>query len=293
MQKPPAMEGLTRVLSGFQDTLDECWELLDKRRAYSESRGPLDNWQWHLTVKEDLAIFRDRIAVHNIKLSMALNCLDITNFDSLRKLILSTAEWLARQIHHDQASPGPLADDLPTMPECQPSMPQLAALIAELIPDSDVIHHTLAAIMEGRHGSLRNIPLVEGLDEAVFHLDQAAKVQENDPLHTISSVLRAYWLLKATETADEYQAAVAHPSFREFEAQLTQFGMTLPLFFARLEDKILLAHKDALGDSPEAPPADEIRHRIEKDKNRWLEHRQPRVHRDGLDPRRGKRVMQW
>lgn len=284
MQKSPATESLTRVLSGFQDTLGECWELLDKRRVHGERQGAINNWQWHLTVKDDLAFFRDRIAVHNIKLSMALNCLNITNFDNFRKLILSTTEWLGRQIHHGR----------PTIPECQPSTPQLAASIANLIPDT--LHHTLAAIMEGRHGSLRSIPLAEGVDEAVFHLDQATKkkFQENDHVHTISSILRAYWLLKATEMADEYRAAVTHPSFLEFETQLAQFGMTLPLFFARLEDKILLVHQGVLKDKPEAHQMDEIRDRIEKDKNRWLEHRQPGgPRRDSLDPRQGKRVMRW
>ncbi len=292
MQKSPATESLTRVLSGFQDTLDECWELLDKRRAYGESRGAINNWQWHLIVKDDLAIFRDRIAVHNIKLSMALSCLNITSFDSLRNLILSTTEWLGRQIHHEQVSPEPLTDDRPTIPECQPSTPQLAASTANLIPNA--LHHTLTAIMEGRHGSLRSIPLVDGVDEAVFHLEQATKkFQENDHVHTISSILRAYWLLKATERADEYRAAVTHPSFLEFETQLTQLGMTLPLFFARLEDKILLVHQGVLGDKPETPHIDEMRDRIEKDKNRWLEHRQSGPRRDSLDPRQGKQVMQW
>ncbi|KAK0705466.1 hypothetical protein B0H67DRAFT_649793 [Lasiosphaeris hirsuta] len=292
VQKSPATESLTRVLSGFRDTLNECWELLDKRRAYGESRGAINNWQWHLFVKDDLAIFRDRIAVHNIKLSMALNCLNITNFDHLRTLILSTAEWLGRQIHHEQVSPETVSNDRPTISECRPSTPQLAASTANLIPD--LLHRTLTAIMKRRHGSLTSIPLADGVDEAVFHLDRATKkFQENDDhVHTFSSILRAYWLLKATEMTDEYRTVVAHPSFVEFETQLAQFGMTLPLFFARLEDKILLAHQGALRDKPGAPTVYEIQDRIEKDKNRWLEYRQSGPRRDNLDPRQGGKVMQ-
>lgn len=285
LQKSPATESLKRVLSGFQDTLNECWELLDKQRVHDRSRGAINNCVWHLTVKKDLVNFRDRIAVHNIKLSMALECLNLTNVDGLRKLILSTTEWLSRQIHHEP----------PTAPaQCQLSTPRLADSVVDLVPDT--IHDTLAVIMKDRHGSLENIPLAEGVDEAVYHLDQATKksLQENNDLvHTVSSILRAYWLLKATEMADEYRAAVAHPSFREFEAQLADFGMTLPLFFSRLEKEIILAHQGALEDELEAPHVDEIRDRIEQEKDRWLKHCRQGRQRDSLDPRHGKKVMQW
>ncbi|KAK3389244.1 hypothetical protein B0H63DRAFT_518480 [Podospora didyma] len=292
-QSSAAAQGLTQVLGGFQDTLAECWKLLSKRQNYSEGRGAISNLKWYLFVKDDLDRLRDRIAFHNIKFFVDSTS---SNFSLLKNTILSCTEWLGRRLQRLEASLQVNTDTQALVGSETGSLVSRERVAAAIvIPDS--LDRILTVIAKRRHGSLTNIPLVDGLDEAVFCLDRATQWnirrqrQESDHIGKAANIMRAYWLLNITKAANEYQTAISHASFGDFGRQLSEYGMSLPLFFAQLEEKIVLVYEKLLGEQNESHCAEDLKKVVEREKDIWVEHRQPGSSLDSQDPRDGKRVM--
>lgn len=70
-------EHLSQIFGRFKETLEECWALLERQSFYGTHQGPIFNIRWFLQVKDEIDILRDRIATLNIKLSIALKCLEM------------------------------------------------------------------------------------------------------------------------------------------------------------------------------------------------------------------------
>jgi len=60
---------LTQVLGDFNETLRDCFQLMDDKSVYATQQGFLYNIQWYIRVKDDVEQLRDRIAFLNIKVS--------------------------------------------------------------------------------------------------------------------------------------------------------------------------------------------------------------------------------
>lgn len=167
------------------------------------------------------------------------------NEDDLRILILESTDLILERI--GLAERNILGEPRPRDPEPLPNrmldIPQ---------PVSDI----LVSMAKNRYGSLESIPVVQGVDEIVFHLDRATQwhlrrepsrstLGENHPKPSrsnhafkMASILTAYWLLHATKEASEYRMITAHPitSIDEFEKQLVRWGMTTHRFISKLEE---------------------------------------------------------
>lgn len=98
------------------------------------------------------------------------------------------------------------------------------------------------SIAAARYGSPNSIPMAQGVDEIIFYLDRAtqwhARRQSTQSLHAFkyANVLRAYWLLQATKSSDDYQEAITTISVAVMERHFPRLGMTARRFFAKLED---------------------------------------------------------
>jgi len=66
-----------QVFGSFKDTLEDCRRLLEREAVYGNHQGPRYNLQWFLRVKDEVNMHRDRIAVLNAKLSLALESLEM------------------------------------------------------------------------------------------------------------------------------------------------------------------------------------------------------------------------
>lgn len=99
-----------------------------------------------------------------------------------------------------------------------------------------------STIAESRYGALTNITIAEGVDEAIFYLDQATQRDTRRPsaqqchAFKMANILRAYWILQTTRGGDEYRAASNTVSVEEFERRFPRLGMTTRRFFGRLEE---------------------------------------------------------
>jgi hypothetical protein len=68
---------LEAIFANFKETLEDCRRLLESQSRYSTPQGPVSNIQWYLLVKDEVDMHRDRIAVLNSKLSLALQSLEM------------------------------------------------------------------------------------------------------------------------------------------------------------------------------------------------------------------------
>src|SRR5437016_4584408 len=66
----------------------------------------------------------------------------------------------------------------------------------------------LVSIATTMYGSLANIPITQGVDEAIFYLDRATQWHirrhstQNRQIFRLANILRAYWILQATKEGD-------------------------------------------------------------------------------------------
>jgi hypothetical protein len=68
---------LNQIFDNFKETLEACRQLVESQARHGTQRGPLSNIQWFMLVKDDVDMLRDRIAVLNTKLSLALQSLEM------------------------------------------------------------------------------------------------------------------------------------------------------------------------------------------------------------------------
>lgn len=76
-QSPNTPNQFDQIFGSFRDTLEKCWQLLEREKVYGIHQGPVYNIQWFLRVKDEVTMYRDRIAVLNTKLSLALQSLEM------------------------------------------------------------------------------------------------------------------------------------------------------------------------------------------------------------------------
>jgi hypothetical protein len=173
------------------------------------------------------------------------------------------------------------------------------------------------SITAAQYGSPNSIPMAQGVDEIIFYLDRAThwhtRRQSTQSLHAFkyANVLRAYWLLQATKSSDEYQTAITPMSVTIFEEQFPRLGMTARRFFSKLEDvsggwccpqrailtskqRIFETHTLILQSGERIPPLIRLQQIIEQDRNAWQEHEtwEPKPEEDD-NPRRGEKVATW
>jgi hypothetical protein len=77
-QLAPTSGQLSQIFSNFRETLEDCRQLLESQARFGDHRGgPVSNFEWFLLVKDEVNMHRDRIAVLNAKLSLALQSLEM------------------------------------------------------------------------------------------------------------------------------------------------------------------------------------------------------------------------
>lgn len=65
------------IFADFHHTLEDCQRFLDRNNHFAAQRGPMANIQWALWAKDEVDMHRDRIAVLNLKLNLALQSLQM------------------------------------------------------------------------------------------------------------------------------------------------------------------------------------------------------------------------
>jgi hypothetical protein len=194
---------------------------LEKRATNRNRQGAFYNFQWFLLVKDDVQILRDRISFCNIKLSVALRCLELERQDGTRQLLWGIAEFMDQRFNELERAAGIRPGE---EPERSLDMPRS-------------IRNYLVAITTSRYGDLRNIPVEQGIDETVFYLDRATQwhrrrgsPDSSPPCRAsrLYNIFRAYALLQATKTA------TPPVNYDEFERYFPRLGMTVQRFMQKL-----------------------------------------------------------
>ncbi|KAK4120037.1 hypothetical protein N657DRAFT_636913 [Parathielavia appendiculata] len=261
---------LDAIFGNLKETLEDCRRLLDSRSHYGtrQGQGPVSNIQWFLLVKDEVDMLRDRIAILTSKLSLALQSLEIETRDGQTVLMLECTNVVLERID--------LLDDrfsrflgVPLSTEARRRQIEVPQQLQDL----------LASITLTRYDSLTSIPMIKGVEEAIFYWDRAtrwhARRRSVQPCQAfkLANILRAYWLLQATKAGDEYLAATSTVSVeRQIGQQFPQLGMTARRFFSNLEDRILEAHTKLTQTGEQTPPLHQLRTVIEQDINAWQEH---------------------
>ncbi|KAK3990431.1 hypothetical protein QBC44DRAFT_264691 [Cladorrhinum sp. PSN332] len=272
-----ASRGVSHVLGSFKGVLDECAVLVEQKASYGTRQGPIPNFQWFLLVKDDVQILRDRIAVCNIKLSLALRCLELERQDGTTQLLYGLADYLGQRMTEleNVIRPG-------GQPERTLDMP-------------DSIRSYLLATTTSRYGDLGGISVDQGIDETVFYLDRATQWHKRRQSPQASPVCRAarlYNLFRAYSLLQATKAAVPRATMDDFETYFPRLGMTIQRFLQKLGERILAAYDAFIREAGPLPSEAEILDIIEPESNIWEEHRhwKPRQQEDD-DPRRGARVL--
>lgn len=65
------------IFADFRRTLEECQHFLERNSRFATQAGPMSNLQWALWAKDEAEMHRDRIAVLNLKLNLALQSLQM------------------------------------------------------------------------------------------------------------------------------------------------------------------------------------------------------------------------
>ncbi|GAB1312830.1 hypothetical protein MFIFM68171_03040 [Madurella fahalii] len=278
---------LSQIFGRFKETLEECWALLERRSCYGTHHGPAFNIQWFLRVRDDIDLLRNRIATLNIKLSIALKCVEIETSDGNRVLMKEYTDLLLHRIElaESRLSNMILGQSMPTESTRRLDIPK-------------PLHDSLVTISTTRYGSMAALPIVQGVEETIFYLDRATRwhargeSRQRCQAFKLANILRAYWLLQATKEGDEYQAASDNISIEEFERNLPRFGMTTRRFFSQLEEKILEAYDQLARADDRAPPVTRLWEVIEQEKDVWQEHGPLKAQEEEDDnPRRGENVL--
>ncbi|KAK0634056.1 hypothetical protein B0T14DRAFT_508302 [Immersiella caudata] len=284
-QPPEVFLGLDQVLGSFQDIVEQCWAFLQERASYGAQNGPLVNLEWHFRgVGDELNRHRDRVVYLNIKLSIALGSLNLSNFVRLQHTLHGIADWIDHRLHQ-------LEDNLILQVQTGQSLireehsplswlngGRAPATSQIIIPQE--INQVLTVIARLQYGSISNVPVVGGVDEIIFYMDQATqwhRRRQSSPASDVckmANTLRAFWLVKAIQAGDEYKRATHNTSFNEFQRQLDDYGMTLSRFLLQLEEKVIQVHEQIVCRMSDLPSVDQLRDRIAMDRDIWATHNQ-------------------
>ncbi|KAH6622697.1 hypothetical protein F5144DRAFT_581216 [Chaetomium tenue] len=279
---------LSPIFDNFRETLEACRRLLESQARHGTHQGPLFNIQWFMLVRDEVTMLRDRIAVLHLKLSLALQSLEIESRDGQTELMLSLTTLILDRLDVIESR---MSRVLGEPPPAETKPPQRLSVPREL---EEFLESTMAA----RCGGPTNIPMCQGVDEVVFYLDRATEWHvrqqsaQPDPAFQWANIYRAYWLLQATKASDEYQAASSTLTVAQLEQDLPRLGMTARRFFTKLEKQIVQAHAQLAQSADGGPPSSNLLlETIRRDSNAWQEHevRRPLQEEDD-NPRRGERV---
>ncbi|KAK3901883.1 hypothetical protein C8A05DRAFT_44566 [Staphylotrichum tortipilum] len=262
---------LDSIFGNLEETLNDCKTLLESRAQFGTQRGPISNYQWFLLVEDEVNMHRDRIAVLTSKLSLALQSMEVEMHEGQTVMMLELADLLLQRM---EAMDSHISRLFRQPPALEPSR-------ALTIPHQ--LATFLTSIATGRYGRATAIPMADGVQEAIFYLDQATKwharrQQAQPPAFRWASLLRASWVLQATKESDEYRASVARMTVEEFERQFPRLGMTTRRFFGKLEVvsdpvcRVFEAHAELVASGEVPPLAEQLREVVEEYRTAWERH---------------------
>lgn len=61
-------DSFMEILGDFEDTLNECFRLLENNRSYNSATGPVNNLCWSVFVLPNVHRLQQRILVHHAKI---------------------------------------------------------------------------------------------------------------------------------------------------------------------------------------------------------------------------------
>ncbi|KAL1838770.1 hypothetical protein VTJ49DRAFT_2232 [Mycothermus thermophilus] len=298
------------IFGDFKQTLEDCGRFLAKRASYESQQGAVSNFKWFLWAKDEVDMHRDRIAVLNAKLSLALQSLEIASRNGHSVLVIELTSLVLDRLDQrfdrlDQRFDQIHAEVLRTRGETLAPATTTSYLLGSSprvnIPSSLAGRFESAAVE--RYES--SIPFCQGIDEAIFYLDRATHWDErrsqseaeaqrqqlqwqrrpsrqqaagdDDGIPSIafrlSRLYHAYWLLQATKRGNEYKAA-AQPIIANFQRQYPLLGMTAKRFVEKLEERILQAYEQLMATTPTPPQPtlDQLERAVDKDGDAWRVH---------------------
>ncbi|KAK4221988.1 hypothetical protein QBC38DRAFT_402426, partial [Podospora fimiseda] len=269
--------GATQVLGNFKGVLDDCVILLEQKGSFGTQQGPVRNFQWFLLVKDDIQILRDRIAVCNIKLSLALRCLEVERQDGTTQLLWGLADFFDQRISE-------LENFIRAgeQPERTLDIPH-------------TIRSYLLAIITSRYGELGAILVDQAIDEIVFYLDRATqshKRRQATQSSPADRAIRLYNIFRAFSLLQTTKEAVPRVTVDDFQTYFPRLGMTLQRFLKKLGERIFAAYVAFIHEVGQMPTESEIWAIVEAESGVWDEHRQWKPkQQQGNDPRRGARLL--
>ncbi|KAK0655083.1 hypothetical protein B0T16DRAFT_486747 [Cercophora newfieldiana] len=135
---PQVLVGLNQILGSFHETVDQCWLFLEERASHGSNDGAINNLAWHFWgVGDELNRHRDRVVYLNIKLSIALGSLNLSNFGRLQHTLHGIADWIDHRLHqlegnlimHTQISQSPVREEAPQIRQTEDENPLIAVQV--------------------------------------------------------------------------------------------------------------------------------------------------------------------
>ncbi|KAL2117149.1 hypothetical protein VTJ04DRAFT_9317 [Mycothermus thermophilus] len=165
------------IFADFRRTLEECQHFLERNSRFATQAGPMSNLQWALWAKDEAEMHRDRIAVLNLKLNLALQSLQIHSGHGIMLLVKELTALLLQKLEDVEARQADILDLLRAHTNevqlLQSAVPPSHLRRTITIP-AMLINRFVSAAAE-RYGPRVRIPFSQGLNEAIFYLDRATK----------------------------------------------------------------------------------------------------------------------
>jgi len=111
------------------------------------------------------------------------------------------------------------------------------------------ISHRLLELAEAECYDFSKMPIIAGLESAIYHMDQATGLQnrnmgagvENEYESRVLSLMKAKWILERTIESDEYSDACSYQPVDRLENKMMQWGMTVQAFTEKLQQVSMLS----------------------------------------------------
>lgn len=115
-----------------------------------------------------------------------------------------------------------------------------ASRVPFLVPHE--ISSRLLELAEVECYDLSKMPIVAGLESAIYHMDQATGLKtrnlgasfESEYGNRVLSLMKAKWILERTTESDEYSDACSYQPVDRLEDKMMQWGMTVQAFTEKL-----------------------------------------------------------
>ncbi|KAF9869676.1 hypothetical protein CkaCkLH20_12863 [Colletotrichum karsti] len=202
---------LGEIIGDYQDTLKECFELIDENNRYRSASGPLKNIEWNVLVAPAADRLRARIALHNSKILHVLKPFEIDLLRRIREDI--------HQVHIAiQAVHGDLHRLIGVLvPDLQQALDQQAHREEHTLEVPVLVDESFQRAWDSRSPSDPEPSLREMTDAFVLHFDKSTInftpigiLVENKipPLHQYLNLLKCVWLKKHIDQSPELSGVV-------------------------------------------------------------------------------------